>query len=390
VPHPGTSSFLNGLACASPASCWAVGGHDNINGAVLNQALHWNARKWSLVTMPSPGGTAKDGFSELMGVACPSSVSCWAVGLYGNGTGATPNQALHWNGRKWSLVTVPSPGSTAGGDFSELIGVRCSSLANCWAVGRFTSRDGASLSQALHWNGRRWSLVATPDPGGTSPAADNVLTGVSCPSSANCWAVGSYGTFGTVSNPGTALNQALHWNGRRWSLVATPDPAGISAGADNELSGVACSSPADCWAVGHYVTSGKQGGTGFNQALHWNGRKWSLVATPQPAGSAAGAQNALSGLACSPPASCWAVGWYGPVGGATGAILNQALHWNGSKWSLVFVPEPGGTAGGDINNLSSIRCTSSARCWAVGQYRIKLGVELNQILRWNGTRWSAA
>src|SRR5215469_7521430 len=131
VPHPGTSSFLNGLACASPASCWAVGGYDNISGAALNQALHWNARKWSLVTMPSPGGTAKDGFSELMGVACPSSVSCWAVGLYGNGTGATPNQALHWNGRKWSLVTAPSPGSTAGGDFSELIGVRCSSLANC-------------------------------------------------------------------------------------------------------------------------------------------------------------------------------------------------------------------------------------------------------------------
>ena len=103
-----------------------------------------------------------------------------------------------------------------------------------------------------------------------------------------------------------------------------------------------------------------------------------------------GTSSFLNGLACPSPVSCWAIGWYGPAGGAAGAILNQALHWNGRKWSLVFAPEPGGTVGGDINNLYSIRCTSSPSCWAVGQYRIKLGVELNQILRWNGTRWSAA
>jgi hypothetical protein len=30
------------------------------------------------------------------------------------------NQALHWNGRKWSKIAVPGPGGTAVGDASEL------------------------------------------------------------------------------------------------------------------------------------------------------------------------------------------------------------------------------------------------------------------------------
>jgi len=65
------------------------------------------------------------------------------------------------------------------------------------------------------------------------------------------------------------------------------------------------------------------------------------------------------------------------------------LHWNGSKWSLAKTPDPAGSGDKDINELMGIRCVSVNMCFAVGGQQ-KNGVAVqNQILRWNGTRWSA-
>jgi hypothetical protein len=185
------------------------------------------------------------------------------------------------------------------------------------------------LNQALHWNGRRWSTVPTPDPGGTSTADVNVLVSVACASSADCWAVGSYGTG---RPPITSLNQILHWNGKRWLRVAVRNPEGTGAGAINGLGDVACTSPAHCWAVGSYgMSSGFVAVKLLNQAQSWNGKRWSLVQTPQPAGTANGDRNVLTGVRCASSADCWAVGGQDKSGGAA---LNQALHWNGTTWSI--------------------------------------------------------
>jgi len=386
VPHPGSSSVLAGLSCPSPGNCWAVGAYASGSGAVLNQALHWNGVRWSRVSVPSPGGTALHDVSELAGVSCALPRNCWAVGAYASGSGAVLNQALHWNGVRWSRASVPSPGGTASHRLSLLLGVRCTSSANCWAVGGYINGNAALLNQALHWNGRTWSLVRTPDPGGTgaggppAPPPLNALNGVACTASANCWAVGFY-----VNGNGASLNQALHWNGRTWSRVLTPDPGGTRAGANSMLSDVACTASANCWAVGLYVNGN---GASLNQALHWNGRTWSRVLTPDPNGTGAGASNTLNGVTCASPANCWAVGSYGFIRNGTGVQVNQALHWNGRTWSLVATPDPAGTASGDASELFSVRCIRSASCWAVGDSQRKGGSDLSQALHWNGTRWS--
>jgi hypothetical protein len=229
------------------------------------------------------------------------------------------------------MVRTPVLGRTASGAYDFLNGVRCTSAGNCWAVGGFVPGAAigraAILNQILHWNGRKWSQVSAPDPGSTGAGAINVLDGVVCTSSGNCWAAGAYGP---PVHPAVNLNQALHWNGRKWSLVATPDPGGTTAGADNELLDVTCTSPASCWAVGDYGNRNISGGSLLNQALHWNGHTWSLIPTPDPGGMASGAANFLNGIRCPSPVSCWAVG----DSQASGQVeMNQALHWNGHRWS---------------------------------------------------------
>ena len=105
--------------------------------------------------------------ANLQGVFCTSAASCWAVGYFER-NGAFLNETQRWNGHRWSRVAAPSPGGTASGDLSRLLNVRCTAAVNCWAVG-FYRRPGVQLDEAMHWNGKSWSLVTTPTPAGTLP-----------------------------------------------------------------------------------------------------------------------------------------------------------------------------------------------------------------------------
>lgn len=384
VPKPGMTSALNGVFCTSSANCWAVGDYTP-RLTELNEALHWNGRKWSQVFVPSPGGNGTNHLSELIGVRCRSVRNCWAVGFYTKGA-ADFSQALHWNGRKWSQFATPTPGGTLDGDINQLFDVVCPASNSCWAGGEYgveAPSHETILNQVLHWNGKTWSLIRTPSPGGTANADAQAIEGVRCTSTTNCLAVGTYGNLQTFK----LKNEALRWNGRKWSKLSTPNPGGTGAKGDiSELIGLGCTSASNCWAAGEYGNFGTM--TFLNQLLHWNGKKWSKAPTPNPDGIGTGASNNLEAVNCVSPASCWAVGSYGSISGSTGEVLNEALRWTGKKWSLATVPNPAGTANQDQNFLFSIRCTSPHYCWTVGEQEKSGGSDLNQALHWNGAKWS--
>jgi hypothetical protein len=51
-----------------------------------------------------------------------------------------------------------------------------------------------------------------------------------------------------------------HWNGTRWTGVASPNPGG------SFLNAVSALSPSDAWAVGYDNTG--------TLILHWDGTSW--------------------------------------------------------------------------------------------------------------------
>jgi hypothetical protein len=329
----GDFSELLSVRCVGPRNCWAVGTYEPSGGAELDQALHWNGSQWSLVPTPTPGGTLSGDVNELFGVVCTSSASCWAAGEYGAQPGGTVlvNQMLHWNGHLWALATVPDPAGTATGDINILNSMRCTSAGNCLAVGMagtLTSSSFDLLNQALQWNGSTWSVVTVPSPGGTtSQGAFSDLMGLACSSVTNCWATGAYGNF---LSPETFINQALHWNGSSWTQVTTPDPNGTGGGAMQQLAFVDCQSATNCWAVGNYGNISGGSGVVFNQAVHWDGGAWAEVNTPEPGGAAPGDTNNLDAVRCTSTSDCWAVGMVQtPINGPQFA---QALNWNGTAW----------------------------------------------------------
>ena len=202
---------------------------------------------------------------------CTSAKNCWGVGAYGKiapGSDKFENEVLHWKGRKWVTVSVPSPGTPDMGTLeSGLNAISCTSADRCWAVG-LTTDATAFRSEALHLSGGKWRVVPTPN-SSTGTNALSVLSGVSCTADTNCWAVGVYDDV-------VDLNQVLHWTGHKWLAVTVPQPGGTAAESSNELIADFCATAKGCWAVGYSQSFAEPE---KNEILHFTGRKWAGVGT---------------------------------------------------------------------------------------------------------------
>lgn len=377
----GNEPGLESVYCTSTTNCWAAGAADQ-GSALINEIVHWTGQKWSRVAVPNPGGTGKGAENTLNSVRCASAKNCWAVGVYAR-KDTDFAEILHWTGKKWFAVAAPTPGGTLAGSLNDLLDVACTSITSCWATGEYGTVAGSSqviLDLALHWNGKTWSQVHTPNPGGTGNNHVNALIAVRCAGPKDCWAVG---TGAILGNTIIFRDEALHWDGQKWSMALVPNPAGIAAGDFNELAGLSCTSTSNCWATGSY---GHVTRRSLNLALHWNGHTWSKVSVANPGGTTTGASNILAGISCNAPKDCWAAGSF--ANGALGVpIQNEIFHWDGTTWKKASVPQPGGTATGDLSELNNVRCASKINCWAVGDQMRKGGPDLRQILHWTGGQW---
>jgi hypothetical protein len=233
-----------------------------------------------------------------------------------------------------------------------------------WAVG-FTSEE--ALFE--HWDGNTWSVVP---PGSSPTSTSHVMAGVSALSSDDIWAVGHY-YAGPEKIYATLIE---HWDGSQWTIVPSPDPGA----SRNRLFDVLALSSTDVWAVGVYGPS--DASTSF--ILHWDGVSWSQVANPNPASSS----SYLGALSATAPDDIWAVGFRTNLS----THINHTLieHWDGTSWSIVPSPNPGGVTDPLANNiLSDIKALAPDNAWAVGLFNTGEAGDQTLIAHWDGTTWSA-
>jgi hypothetical protein len=333
----GDDVVLNSVSCASGASCSAVGSYLNGQGTPRPLAETWDGHTWTMDTVPVPASesTSVPTRATLNGVSCAAPDACTAVGSYV----APPNVkgaplVERWNGSHWTRQTAPVPADYS--TFITLNGVSCLSATSCTAVGDYDVA-GVVIALAEQWNGSTWSIQATPefppDPGGGS---EIFLNGVSCRSANFCMAVGSGGT--PTKGDGTL---ALRWNGTTWSIQRTPDRSGVhpreagyafegvscAAGPfcaavgvpalanswdgsswtgqfipANTLLGVSCPSSTSCTAVGSNGDSTRPSTLTAAVSI-WNGSNWTSQVAPSPYGA-----DQLNGVSCKPSGVCTAVG----------------------------------------------------------------------------------
>jgi hypothetical protein len=307
----------------------------------------------------------------------------------------------------WSVLTIPQTGNN-----TILTGVSARTSTDAWAVGEQFAAAGQAPPPPVsyHWNGAAWSLVATPALGVSSS-----LLSVSASTATDAWAVGMSvlgkhddgtlmehwnGTAWSVNSSlvvtgytadltgvvdlspanawavGEANGSLLeHWNGTAWSQATIPDPD-FTPGANDSIS---ASSPSDIWVVGSTLNTATD--EFVPEALHFNGSAWSVVAMPQ-AGTNTSTIGAVTDISAT---DAWAVG---EDIGATSAVGGSTLieHWNGSSWNIVPSPTPGADPG-----LTGVAARGSSDVYAVGSNvpSVNGGTVQGMILRWNGSTWSA-
>jgi len=165
---------------------------------------------------------------------------------------------------------------------------------------------------------------------------------------------------------------AEHWNGITWARVSTPNPGG-SAGTPT-LTGVAATSASNAWAVGMHSTG--QEGT-LTLIEHWNGTNWTQVPSPSPGGTLH--IDWLLGVTATSATDAWAVG----------RTHSKTLieHWNGTAWTQVPSPNPANSREPELTGVTAI---SASDAWAVGDYIAAVAGFPRETLieHWNGTAWT--
>ena len=292
---------LEDVSCTTASACIAVG----IGGPTLNNpaAEIWNGSSWANQSIPSPGGATNN---YLTSVSCGAAdTSCMAVGsnVPPGTSGAGLSEVLV--GTTWSIKTMPAPVS-GGTSWYILTSVSCPAGSSagvgpaapgfCMAVGYYRSGlNAVAKSFAEKWNGTSWSLVTTANAAGSGSTE---LSGVSCPSSTSCTAVGEYSSTGT--NPQTPY--AEQWNGSSWTAHVPPNQSGS---AITLMSGVSCATAASCEAVGQTQTAAS---APQPFAEDWNGSSWTIQPTPALPTATAGT---LASVSCPSAGACAAVGYEG-------------------------------------------------------------------------------
>lgn len=235
VPYPGTGKYseINGIAALASNNVWAVGDAGVVTSRGLERltlTLHWNGTAWKRVPSPQPETftTPPGSVHNVLGAVSGSATNdVWAVGQYdlsANGVHGSRALTLHWNGRRWKLVSNPD---FVAHHVSWLSGVSASATG-VWAVGG-ANRHGAQHALAERWTGQHWSVVQV---GGPS------LVGVSSLAASDAWVAGA------PDGPG----RVMHWDGHVWTLAT-------KLSGKQGISAVAEVSPTDVWAVGGHFSS---------------------------------------------------------------------------------------------------------------------------------------
>lgn len=257
--------------------------NDNFEDRGLIEA--WDGHRWTISDSPQPR-SARD---ILFGASALSTSDVWAVGVQQGSSCKFETLVEHWNGTRWSVIPSPNPGSTG----NHLYGVKAIGPDDVWAVGQQLGASSPDEALIEHWDGSGWSVVPSPTHGSASAMLFSVVG-----SARGVWAVGETDDAIQGSRP-----LVERFKNGAWTTVDLPQAGSIFT----SLWGVSASDDT-VWAVGTF----QDVASGDNKTLILRGDedRFRVVDGPNPGSG----DNILGGIATTGD-SLWAVGVYKNGGG---------------------------------------------------------------------------
>ena len=307
------------ISCANSSDCWIIG-----SGIYYSQD---GGSTWS--SESEPVGLASG--SSLISIFCISSTTCWLITTSYDSSSNSSYDSLYQttdSGSSWTQLQIPTSYSSFG------VQINCVSTNMCWLYGV----DNGYVYQSTD-GGTSWSQV--------SIASGFSLSGFSCVGTSFCVATGSQASVGTVY---VTADGGSSWTNSTISSA-------------NYLNTVTCISVTECWVMGTQTTPPLE-------RIYTTADGGSSWTEQQPPSQDSQLDLTPTSISCMSANVCVGVGLgaggcggYGPCGGGQSFVMVTAD--GGSTWSEDFnnILSPMQ----DIENISTIDCTSASNCIAIGE-----------------------
>ena len=289
---------LNGISCTS-GSCIAVGEYaDSADDQQLMVATGSSGSWGAAFELTPPANAAADPNASFYGISCVSSGNCTAVGGYEDSSDNNQPLVDDEIAGSWGAAFELTPPANAAADpNASFYGISCVSSGNCVAAGTYFDSSGNTQPMTATETAGSWApATEITVPANSAPDPSARFNGVSCPSAGDCTAVGSYWD-GTTRRPMVATETSDTW-GQAFEVTTTNS---------GELNAV-CPTPDNCTAAGEADDDG------FGDEQPMTATETSGTWGP-PSGMTLPGQTdsfgtSFSGISCLAPGDCSAVGSY--------------------------------------------------------------------------------
>ncbi len=337
-PVSGTA-HLNGIACPSSSTCYAVGSG---SGANLGHGIVVPVNNGS-----SDGAQQVPDTDVLDSIDCPTSGACVAAGRNTpapNGSGIAGGVVVPIsNGSPGSRYQLGASCTYSGSSSSYSGSCDCPSGGTCaaalWGIACPASNNCVAVGQGFASD----TSVAVPISYGSPVAVQETelawtLDGIACPAGNTCYAVGQ---AASMSPAGTVVGITGILVGVNTAGSSVQLGGGVTSKGTWELHGIACPTSSLCYAVGQAGPLGPGVVVPITNGAPGVVQKVAVTRT-------------LYGITCPTSDTCFAVGT--DTAGSTGMVLAIT---NGGLGDVQSAP--------GSKTLRSIACPTSDTCYAVGE-----------------------
>ncbi len=374
-------SVTDGVACSTSSSCVAVGNYLDASSHQQGLIDMMSGQSWTGTKSPVPAGAGADPHVSLTSAACEASGSCVAVGSYIDHNGHSQGLLEARKGSKWAATEAPLPSDANSAAEAQLTSVACAPTTTCVAIGSYPDTNSEAQGVFEKLSGGTWGGdVEVPLPSGAGADVDTALDAISCPTSGNCVAVGSYLDGGEEQQ---GLIEVL--SSGSWHAVAAPLPSNANSPFQNvNLYSVSCASAGACVAVGKYVDNSGDRPEALIETI--SGQSATPLEAPLPSNSDPTPDAVLGSVSCLSGSPCVAVGNYLDKT-VVGEGLLESIASPGSA-TASQAPGPASSAGGGTFSLESVACEPGA-CTATGFFSDRKGAYHAVIDSLAHSKWTA-
>jgi hypothetical protein len=346
------------VACPAFDACVAIGSDVSVNTYEQGLIETQSSSGWTAMAMPMPGNAVIASSPNFYNVACPSPGNCAAGGYYTDSVGNQQGLLETDIGGVWQFATELDLTKlrTSPNPDASVTDVACAAAGSCTAVGNYTDASGINRPFVVQEVAGQWqpaieltlpANASSSAVGSNGPQYDLFLNGVSCASTGNCTAVGSYDATGANDiEPFTLTETAGVWG--PGTELTLPNDAGAAPATNPKaaLYSVSCLGAGSCLAAGTYVA-----GAGANAALvaRESGGNWTAAAVDLGSAYDSGSADLYwADVACTAGGYCAAGGYVADnaSGNQDGFLLDSpsapsgvTVTLNGAQ-ATVFWPAP--------------------------------------------------